>query len=575
MSYILGPNGQPIDLGTTAKRAPDAIMDKRAEGPKTGNAFGAWAGRDTEYATMPGGSTIGFNLNNLTLSDFRQMRDHYQINSSLAVLSFMQHQSDWSIECDDKKIADFCHEQIAQNWTGLNRGLAQANWAGFSPMALEWENVGRRTHLTKIRDLVPEECAVNWKEEEGWAPPGRVAPKFKTFDGIKQFGTPWPIPVENSLYYPILMENGDYRGRNLLRPAFQSWYFSLLMHVFANRYYERFGEPVPVGRAPYDDDITMPDGTSVTGAKFMSGMLQNLRNRSVVVLPNDRSQGQDGQVAWDYSLEYMESQMRGADFERYMTRLDEEMSLGLFTPILLLRTADVGSYNLGQGHMQVYLWMLNAMNDDRKVYIDKYLLSKMVDYNFGVNAPRAKIVFRKLGNTDSTLLKEVLTALIQNGKASVDVDELGSLVGLSLTEIKETIEEPKPEADPNEEESDEDGADAGSGDAGDDGASNGRPRERVALSSTDNAPVPGDVVKDIVERVKPQVANAFARAEGAKGATISMGFKRKMSQAVGQAEADRLYAFMDQWCVDLLELASTPEDFMARFASMLVALVEE
>jgi hypothetical protein len=52
--------------------------------------------------------------------------------------------------------------------------------------------------------------------------------------------------------------------------------------------------------------------------------------------------------------------MRGADFERYMTRLDEEMSIGLFTPILLLRTADVGSYNLGQGHMQIYLWMLNA-----------------------------------------------------------------------------------------------------------------------------------------------------------------------------------------------------------------------
>ena len=56
--------------------------------------------------------------------ELTQMRDHYQINSSLAVLTFMQHQSDWHIECERQDIADFVHEQIANNWTALNRGFA-------------------------------------------------------------------------------------------------------------------------------------------------------------------------------------------------------------------------------------------------------------------------------------------------------------------------------------------------------------------------------------------------------------------------------------------------------------------
>jgi hypothetical protein len=51
------------------------------------------------------------------------------------------------------------------------------------------------------------------------------------------------------------MQNGDYYGKKLLRPAFTSWFFSMLVHLFANRYYERFGEPTPVGRAPFDDEI--------------------------------------------------------------------------------------------------------------------------------------------------------------------------------------------------------------------------------------------------------------------------------------------------------------------------------
>jgi hypothetical protein len=147
--------------------------------------------------------------------------------------------------------------------------------------------------LTKIKDLIPEESAVNWKRVDGWAPPGKMPPKLSIYDGIKQLAAPWPIPVENTFWYPMLMEHGDYYGRKLLRPAFQSWYFSILLHLFANRYYERFGEPTPVGRAPFEDEIDIA-GQTMKGNQYMLNVLSQLRNRSVVVLPNDTTDLGDG-----------------------------------------------------------------------------------------------------------------------------------------------------------------------------------------------------------------------------------------------------------------------------------------
>lgn len=549
MSGLLGPRGEPIDQYLMKKDPP----------PKLGEAFAPWAGRDVEFMQLPGGGLVQFDLSKLRLEDYRNMRDHYQVNSSLAVLSFMQHQSDWHIECEDKKIADGAEKQMRDIWTPLNRSMGTANWAGYSPNAFDWENnlQDRVTEITKVKDLIPEECTVHWKEVEGWAPPDRhVKPKYKVYDGINydaQRG--WPIPVENSFWYPLLMENGDYYGKKLLRPAFQSWFFSILVHLFANRYFERFGEPTPIGRAPYDEEIDV-GGKKVRGNAYLLGILQELRNRSVVVLPNDRTQMADNKFEYDYQIEYLESQMRGADFERYLTRLDEEISLGLFTPILLLRTADVGSYNLGVGHMQVYLWMLNAMNDDRAMYINKYILRKWTNYNFSPNAPSPKIVFRKMGNTDTALIKELLVALVSGDKASVDLDELGKLAGLSLKQIRQTTKPPK--------------------EPGDDDAS-----QVDQPDQTDKLPEARAILVEIKNRVRGQVNKAMREHRFDSSLKIRMGFKRTFEKSLeisGVQNAARVtedfYGQMDHWITEVVSLGKSEFTNTESFMAMLDKVME-
>lgn len=566
MTGLVDPRGNPISSSDYKKAKP----------PAKGNAYAPWAGREPALAGLPGGGIVQFDLNKLTLADFRNMRDHYQVNASLSVLTFMLHQSDWHIECEDKKIAEHCEKNLREIWTPLCRSLGTAHWAGFSPNVLDWDNdlLNNTLQLTKVKDLYPEEVRVNWKLVEGWAPPGHQPPKFKEYDGIKfpafndrySGGGGWPIPVDNTLWFPLLMENGDYTGKKLLKPAFQSWFFSILVHLFANRYYERYGEPTPIGRAPFDDELDV-SGTQVKGNEFMLKILQQLRSRSVVVLPNDMTDKGGGKMEYDYALEYLESQMRGADFERYLTRLDEEVSIGIFTPILLMRTADVGSYNLGVGHMQTYLWMLNALNGDRKVYIDKYLLNRMKKFNFSERAPDPKIVFRKMGNSDMDMIRAVMTELIRGGKAEPDLNELGTMAGLSLKKIKELAPTDPVQQDPRTDRQNP-AADKGTGPKG-----VGEPRATA---------------KAVAARIAPQVVNAFQQNRFGPGLKLNMGYKKRMFESLlveGFKDAEKitneLYGQMDHWIGFILDTCpsdfTTPESFVdlfsRKFDSLLEALV--
>jgi hypothetical protein len=534
---LLGPNGRPI--------SSKQFEAKKATAPALGERYGRWAGPEVPFVGLPGGGAIAFDTSTLTLADMRQMRGHYQINSSLSVLTFMMHQMAWHIECDKSKIGDHVGENLENVWTRLIRAQSQSLWAGYSPNALQWDNdVNKRSVvLTKIKDLFPEDCRVHWKKQEVSVPGPKGMPPAKVthhiYDGIDQLGSYGPIPVENSYWYPLLMENGNYYGRRILESAFQPWFFSILLHLFANRYYERYGEPTPIGRAPFEDEIDV-NGVTVKGNQLMATIIQSLRNRSTVILPSSRTQqGDEPNPSFDYELEYLESQMRGADFERYMTRLDEEMSLAMFTPILMMRTADVGSYNLGTQHTQVYQWMLNALSGDWEEYINKYIIRPMVRYNFGDSAPEAKIKFTTLGKTSGELLQAIITELLKGGKIKFDTREIGEMAGLTVTEINEVAPETEPQ-----------------------------PKEEKPNPNTDNAV--GEVQRLMNKRVREQVTKAFTTGMfgDPEEFIVKMGYKRQMIMAMkrdgienAEARVTEVYEIMDAW------IASTGLLGKAEFAS--------
>jgi len=437
----------------------EAFKFRKTEPPALGPAFNQqpllgeslWEG-------MPGSMALMFDLEKLTLADYNNMRTHPQIHASLSLITFMIHQSDWTIECEDQKIADAVEENMRLIWTPLVRGISTAYWAGYSPMALEWDNEasGRYIFVDKVKDLDPLECMVHWKEVESSYRPrpedligntNIIIPKVKVYDGIKKWGLAYPIAPEQTFWYPCLMERGNYYGRKLLKAAFMPWYFSLIIHLYANRYFERFGEPTPIGRAPLDStfDIRNSDGstTQVPAKEAMMNLLQMVRSGGRVVLPSDRdasASNQRSEYMWD--IEYLESQMRGADFDRYLARLDEEISLAIFTPLLLMRSGDRGSLNLGVQHTTTWLWSLNALMADLKVYIDAYICQRIKEYNFTKNAPRVEWVPRKMGKDNVETIRAMVTQLISGQLAQPDLDELGVALGMTLKEIEQVAPQP-------------------------------------------------------------------------------------------------------------------------------------
>ncbi len=200
MSVLLGPNGKPM-----SDYLEHAGRPKNPK-PVVGDAFTDWGGLNKDFMHLPGGGVLAFDTSQLKMSDFRRMREHYQIGSSLHVLTFMLHQLDWHIECEDKKVADWCTYNLELIWTRLIRAMSTAFAFGFSANAVEWENdsINGKLRLNKIKDLVPEECEVSWKyvdsnlksEGSGYS----QAPKVPIFDGISRRGTSHKVPVENSLW---------------------------------------------------------------------------------------------------------------------------------------------------------------------------------------------------------------------------------------------------------------------------------------------------------------------------------------------------------------------------------------
>lgn len=562
---------------------------RKADPPKTGDAFNYTEWGDQSLLQMPGSTTLMFDVSKLTTSDFRAMRWHPQVNASLSVMSFMIHQMDWRIECEDQKIADVVEENLRLIWTRLIRAMSQSFWAGYSPSILEWENTqdGKHIFVSKIKDLYPEECQVNWKEvESSYRPPNAfntIVPKVKVFDGMKKHGLGYPIPPEHTFWYPLMMENGDYTGRKLLKAAFQPWYFSLLIHLYSNRYFERFGEPVPIGRAPFNDDfpIKQTDGSTavITGKQAMEQILMNLRSRGIVVLPSDRDPTAStggGRSEYEYDIEYLESQMRGADFERYLARLDEEISLSIFTPMLLMRSGSVGSNNLGVQHTQTFLWMLNALAGDMKEYIDRYIVERIKAYNFTPNAPKCEWVPKKMGKENVETLRAIISQMISGGMVQADIDQLGEALGLTLKEVRQVTD---PQAgvtnDPNAP-ANADGVDnrdrSGRVRAGD-----GKPRSVGEPLATG---------RQIAARVREQAAKQFR--EGTFGAQpMSMGYRRRFVESLeaegldthtAEAATDAVYRKMEGWLKTATALGADefagPEDFVELFARRMTTEIE-
>lgn len=378
--------------------------------------------------TLPTG--VRYNPEIISIETFRKMTNDYQLAACLNVMAFTIQKIDWYFVDGRKEVRDFLDYSLSKVWNRLIKSIAKSFWAGYSPCTkvFEYDTQIKKINLKKIRDLAPETCRVNVDE-------------YGEFTGFTQFAgqsNEETISPKYAFWYPNQMIDGDLYGRSMLKPAYNPWYFSELIHLFANRYYERFGEPAVKGRAP-NETLKDKDGNTKEAIEVIQAIAESLKSNSAFTIP--AVYDENGNLLYD--ITYLESGMRGVDFNTYLNRLDMEKARAVFIPDLLFGTGRVGSYELGKEHKATFLTGLMGMMDDMSEYIQKYIANQLVEINYGTQEKIPQFTYLPLSQINQDLLVNVISQVVRGDPTILDIQKLAAKLGVPLRDAEEVAIERK------------------------------------------------------------------------------------------------------------------------------------
>lgn len=373
---------------------------------------------------------IIYNQDNIALDTYDKIARHYQVKACLNIIRYSLQQIDWHIASDDEEVRKVLTYALEKIWNQLMTISYKSLKYGFSPSVkvFDTEEIDGKTYIIykKLKDLRVKDCLV-------------VVDDFGNFDGFwYRRGSMFEkqISTQYAFWYVHNKENNNHYGNPMIRDVYKSWYYSEKIHSFANRYYERFGEPLVVGRAPGGNArVKDSSGAVTTSQNLMARIIDGIRNHSSVQLPSEKDdQGKD----YLYDIKYLESQMRGFDFENYMQRLDMEMVRGLLVPAMMFQDAERGSYALGSAQIEAFYTNLMGMMDNIKEFVEAYLFPQLLAYNFP-DKKTVKLNYEPLSTTSRTFINLMITTMIQTGKVMPDLDQLEERTGFSFKEVVEPV----------------------------------------------------------------------------------------------------------------------------------------
>lgn len=437
------------------------------------------------------------NPSTIPLSTLREMQYHPIISSGLFVLTHTIQQTDWWIESDNAAVSEEMTIMVRKIWNRLIRSISKSFVYGFSPNVkiFTMNNDSNFIEYKKIKDLKPEYCKVILDNNGNF---GGFRYKNNTIDQI--------IKPEEAFWYTDNMEDGNFYGESRLRRVHQDWYFSKKMHMFTNRYYERFGDPLIVGRVPSMRKVSDNSGKQRNATEVLNDQLRDLKNSSIAVLPGDRDE-KTGNYLYDVS--YLESSMRGLDFDLYLKRLDMKMMRGLNIPDTLFGGSSGGSLALNKGQWQTFLITVRGALENIKDYIDLYVIPQLMVFNFPGKS--ARFVYQPTTGITADMISALLIQMVADGKVVIDTTQLSKLTGLQLDEVTQAVDNAKKvdpkKTDPNTKKQ------------------NDRTNNEADIGKSLNKAEAQDIVDSMFTRIKGQITKSNFSESKDDLAKIKLGFK--------------------------------------------------
>lgn len=379
-----------------------------------------------------------YNPDDISIDTYNKLRMNAQVAAGLKVIKLPIIGQQWTTVCDDKDIAEFIDQVLRPLWYNLLTSTLTAIDFGFAAHEIVYDV--KDLSLSRKYEQKPffNKRAVVWKKFKSLYP-DTVNIKLdekENFDGIVQkwIGKDIIIPVEKSFIFTH--DKGDSFGNlfgvSRLKPAYDVWYWWISLVQFMMRYFERKGTPPVIVKFPLGQT---KDGTDHADIALDIG--KALIGESVVAIPSTTYENTPPK--WD--LNYLLDDKRGEMFLSALTFFENKILRGMFVPertITQDSSSKAGSYSLSQTHADMFLLGEEALLVDIENQINRYVVRRLVEYNFGSKAPQCYIKIERITDARKGFLKDVFMQMVKTGTAIPAAREIADIVGVPLDDENDT-----------------------------------------------------------------------------------------------------------------------------------------
>ncbi|MFH1730714.1 MAG: hypothetical protein ABIF82_03555 [Planctomycetota bacterium] len=260
------------------------------------------------------------------------------------------------------------------------------------------------------------------------------------YAGLRQPHMDGPIPPEKTFVMTLNKEWGNLHGRGRLDAAYEPWYWSSVIYMFANRYFERKADPVIKAHGPAEIRLDPQTGAEENTLDSLNGSLGSLRSSGSIALPDERDE--HGNRRWD--VEYLLDDQRGEMFRKYIEHLDAKKLRALFVPERsLTQDGAVGSQAAARQYADTFLLMEAGLLQDIVGQVNAFVVRPLVEANFGPAAldDGLRLATTGISRQNEEILADVLRLAVEaeknGGKLAELIDRMKLLEELNVP-VKES-----------------------------------------------------------------------------------------------------------------------------------------
>jgi len=375
-----------------------------------------------------------YNPDKISIDIYDKMKTNPQVAAGLKCIKYPVLALNWHVKSDSQEVREFVIENLKPLWRGLIESCLTAVEYGFSTHEIVYEKRNGKAYLKKLKSLHPKWININLDEHDNflgftqtWMGRFIQVPRVKAFIFTHGKGESF----------------GNLFGESRLKPAYEPWYWWSTLIQFMMKYFERRGIP--------PTKVRFPPGKTKEGkstAEVAVEMGRALQSESVVAIPSSVWEI-GGKVLYKWDVEYLDEQRRGDMFQSALVSLEAKILRAMFVPERVITQdtlSKAGSYSLSKVHADMFLLGEEGLTVSLEDQINKYLISKLVEINFGKKA-WARVEMERITEARKQFLKDVFMEMLKSGDAKPAADAIADYLGLPMEgkqpETQEAEEKPE------------------------------------------------------------------------------------------------------------------------------------